>query len=89
MKSSVLARLGAASLLTLAALAATNAVAPAAARSDAAGGRRDSSGGRVEPVDGTPRRPSVVRGAAPALALATARDNRLGPRTGASASVAP
>ena len=41
MKSSVLACLGAATLLTLA-LAATNAAAPAAARTEPASGARDS-----------------------------------------------
>ena len=77
MKSPLLACLGAASLLTLAALAATNAAAPAAARSEPASGPGESGGGgRAEHVDGTARRPSVVRGAAPALALAAARDNR-------------
>jgi hypothetical protein len=68
-----------ATLATAAVLAA--AVAPALAMTpaefEAARGRYDLSDGRVVHLGGSARRPMVVIGAGPALALAATRDNRL------------
>jgi outer membrane biosynthesis protein TonB len=68
-----------AAVATVAVLAA--AVAPALAMTpaefEAARGRYELSDGRVAHLGGSARRPSVVIGAGPALALAAARDHGL------------
>jgi hypothetical protein len=79
MKQPLLRNLALATLATIAVMAA--AVAPALAMTraefDDARGRYDLRDGRVMNLGGTARRPLVVIGAGPALALAAARDNRL------------
>ncbi len=59
----------------------TAAVAPALATTsteiEQVRGRHESSDGREMHVGGSARRPSIVIGAGPGLALAAARDNRI------------
>jgi hypothetical protein len=79
MKQPVLRHLALAALATTVVMAA--AVSPVLAMTraefDAARGRYELSDGRVMDLGGSARRPMVVIGAGPALALAAARDNRL------------
>jgi hypothetical protein len=69
-------------LLAASALVAAPLPAPTQPESEAARGRYELSDGRATHVGGTVRRPAVVIGAGPALALAVARDNRLAPADG-------
>jgi hypothetical protein len=76
--------MGLAALMAAAVLSA--AVAPAIAMTraefEAVRGRYELSDGREMHVGGTLRRPSVVIGTSPAVALAAARDSRLGSADG-------
>lgn len=70
--------LGLAAVMTVAVLGAAVAPALAATRAEfeALRGRYELSDGRELNVGGSARRPMVVIGAGPALALSAARDNR-------------
>ena len=78
MRPLFLSCLALAALLSAAMLGSPSTVrAMTRAEFEAVRGRYELSDGREVHVGGTVRRPSVVIGAGPALALAAARDNRI------------